>query len=207
MVSRCKFSLSVSPQACIYVAAVLLLIPLPWVVAWFVAAAVHELGHCLMVLICGKGIERIEIGGQGAQIFTEPLTDIQTALCAFAGSAGGLSLLFFASSFPRIAVCALLQSAFNLLPVFPLDGGRALCAICRLLFSCKVADKISSYVGNIVIWLFCFIGFVSTVFWKLGILPLAFSLFFLMHMKKIKKLANKSVTGYNSATKIEEVRL
>lgn len=184
MVRRCNLMLAVSPQACVTAAAALLLIPLPWVVAWFAAAAIHELSHCLMVLLCGRRIERIVVGGQGAEIITDYLTDVQTALCALAGSAGGLSLLMLAPRFPRLAVCALVQSVFNLLPVFPLDGGRALRAVCSLLFSCKAGETICSFVENTVQIMILLLGFVGTFLWKLGILPLMFSIFLLIYMKK-----------------------
>ena len=53
------------------------------------------------------------------------LSDGKELICALAGPAGGLILLIFARWIPRIAICAAVQALYNLLPVYPLDGGRA----------------------------------------------------------------------------------
>lgn len=117
--------ISVTPSAWVAIAVMLLVIPLPWSVAWLTAAVTHELFHCLAVYCCAEKILQIEIGIHGANIETGFLPDGKRILCILAGPVGGLLLILFAELFPQLAICGFLQSAFNLLPIYPLDGGRA----------------------------------------------------------------------------------
>ena len=52
-------------------------------------------------------------------------------LCALAGPFGSLLLALLLRHVPELAICGLIQGVYNLLPLYPLDGGRAL----RCLFS------------------------------------------------------------------------
>ena len=115
-----------TPQAWILAAVMLLLVPLPWVSGWFFAALLHEASHCLAIYLCGEHIHRIQIGCRGAKITTGTLSDGKAIFCALAGPASGFLLLFLAKQFPRLAVCGFFLSLFNMLPIYPLDGGRAL---------------------------------------------------------------------------------
>lgn len=177
----------VAPETGILAALLLLVVPLRWVCAWFAAALWHELFHCFALRLCGRSIHGVCIGINGAEIRTDNLSDLDTLLCALAGPAGGLLLLLLSGVFPCLAVCALLQSVFNLLPVYPLDGGRALRGFTGLLFSERWANGICTAAERIVLaGAVCF-GLVSSFFWKLGILPVVLTVFFMVHLKKIKR--------------------
>ena len=52
------------------------------------------------------------------------MSPIREAICALAGPLGSFSLLLISEYFPEAAVCGLIQGAYNLIPVYPLDGGR-----------------------------------------------------------------------------------
>ena len=55
----------------------------------------------------------------------------QEFLSAMAGPAAGFLLVLLFPWFPRIAFSALVQSLFNLLPIYPFDGGRVIRSIMR----------------------------------------------------------------------------
>ena len=102
----------------------LLLLPMKWMVAAMMAAAFHELGHCLAVLLCGgkmKGARSLVSGIRLEAVLPSVGTEL---ICILAGPVFGSVPLLFYRQFPLVAVFALAQSMYNILPVYPLDGGR-----------------------------------------------------------------------------------
>jgi len=110
----------------IYMVLLLLLIPLKWLLAWVTAAGFHELCHWLAVKLCGGEIYSITIGLGGAKMECSPMTDRKTLFAILSGPLGGLLPILFARWIPRTALCSWLLTMYNLLPLLPLDGGRAL---------------------------------------------------------------------------------
>ena len=121
----------VQPSALILMAALLLLLPLDWLIAALLAAAVHELGHLAVIHAYGSRTEFLSIGFFGAQIHTGPLDNRAEFFCAAAGPAASLFLLSLCRFFPKLALCGAVQGMFNLIPVHPMDGGRMLCCFLR----------------------------------------------------------------------------
>ena len=116
-------------------ALMLLLFPLRFLVGVLLAARIHELGHLLALKIAGGRVLSIRLRSFGARIEAAPMSPGRTALCALAGPAAGALTIFAYKTFPELALAWLVQTVFNLLPVYPLDGGRALRNIC-----CKIRD-------------------------------------------------------------------
>lgn len=110
----------------------LLVLPLRLVLSAWIAACIHELGHLTVLWLWDIRVHRLEINGFGAKIETSPMSAEEELCCALAGPAAGMILWLFHGCFPVIGVCALAQSAFNLIPVYPLDGGRALRAMRKI---------------------------------------------------------------------------
>lgn len=135
--------------ACLLWAFMVLVLPLRWLFAVAMAVLVHELCHWLALKALRVEILGVVVRGGGIRMETEPMTSGKELICALAGPAGGLVLLLFIRWIPRIAVIALVQSAFNLLPMYPLDGGRALRCVSQMLFQQKTADKICRGTRNI----------------------------------------------------------
>ena len=116
-------------------ALMLLLFPLRFLVGVLLAALIHELGHLLALKIAGGRVLSIRLRSFGARIEAAPMSPGRSALCALAGPAAGALTIFAYKTFPELALAGLVQTVFNLLPVYPLDGGRALRNIC-----CKIRD-------------------------------------------------------------------
>ena len=116
-------------------ALMLLLFPLRFLVGVLLAALIHELGHLLALKIAGGRVLSIRLRSFGARIEAAPMSTGRSALCALAGPAAGALTIFAYKTFPELALAGLVQTVFNLLPVYPLDGGRALRNIC-----CKIRD-------------------------------------------------------------------
>ena len=135
--SACKWE--VSARAMLSLAFLLLTMDVRWVMAAIFAGVVHEMGHCIALWLCDEPLLHIRIDIPGAVIRTGPMDDGQELLCALTGPVFGLLLLFFYRWIPRTAVIALGQSLFNLIPIYPLDGGRGLLALRNIC--CKEREK------------------------------------------------------------------
>lgn len=131
----------------IFVVIGLYLLPIQWLLGWFAAVAVHELSHYLALKACNVSVHSCEIGPFGAVIETESMKCWQEFLSTLAGPLGGCVLIFAAKFFPQAAVCAMLHSAYNLLPLYPLDGGRLLRCSVEAVFTPKIACTVCKTVG------------------------------------------------------------
>ena len=127
-----RIKITVSSGAYLATAAGILMLPLNWLVAWLSAVILHELGHLLALRCCGICVEKIEIGTFGVKITAGPLAPAQEILCAAVGPICSFVLLLFWKSAPILALIGFVQGLFNLIPVYPLDGGRILYAFLRL---------------------------------------------------------------------------
>lgn len=139
--------ITVDAAAYIALSGYLLLMPFHWVVGVLGAAAVHELGHCVAIWMTGGEIYQIRVGAFGARIETAPMGDREALICALAGPLAGSLLCLFWRWIPTAALCALVQTFFNLMPVYPFDGGRALRAA-RGMWKDKAVAKSSSSLYN-----------------------------------------------------------
>lgn len=132
------------------------------------AALIHELGHYGVLRCLGKKVRLFRIGITGALLEAGELTPGQELLCALAGPLSGLLPLFAAQWFPKVALCALVQSVFNLLPVYPLDGGRCMSCVMRLL---GISEKWSLLFGRLVLVGLGVLSVYATVVLRLGMVP------------------------------------
>lgn len=161
--------------ALLLLALCILVLPLQWILALLLAALWHELCHYIAIRLCHGNICGFWVGIGGARLEVHGMTQGQELLCAMAGPVGGLLLLPLARWIPRIAICAAVQSAYNLLPVFPLDGGRALrCVLERFLPPGKT-DIICSAVTVLVLCVMAAFGVLGCIMLRLGVVPLVAS--------------------------------
>ena len=128
-------------RICILWAVLVLTVPLPWLLSAILAAIFHELCHLTALVLTGIPIFGVHIGLRGMSIQTGPMEPGLELLSAAAGPAGSLLLLLFLRQIPRIALCGTIQGIYNLLPVYPLDGGRILRSIFTLLTSTHRKEK------------------------------------------------------------------
>ena len=104
----------------------LLVLPMDWLLAALMAAAGHELGHFLCLKIWRIPVYALSVSAGGCRMETGVLTLRQEFFCALAGPAASLWLALCRRWMPLTAFCALVQGMFNLLPIYPMDGGRIL---------------------------------------------------------------------------------
>ena len=169
---RNKLSLQISPAVCILWALMLLILPFGWLVSCLAAAAFHELCHIAAVKACGGRITELEIGATGARLQADSMTGWKTLLCTLAGPVGGLLPVLTARWFPRLALCTLVHSAYNLLPILPLDGGKALCCMLEFILPGKKGENVCRFIGQACSGLILLSGMLAALAWNLGLMPL-----------------------------------
>lgn len=142
---------------------------------FFASVVLHELGHSVIALRNGIPVRSITlfIFGGVAQIGREPGSpgvEFRVAIAgpivsfALAGLFGALGW-FGASLVPLAALATYLAyingslALFNLIPGFPLDGGRVFRAIVwRVTHSFRRATEIAGGAGHLFAWMFIFWG-------------------------------------------------
>ncbi len=135
------------------------------------SAAAHELGHVAACWLLGGRLISFRVSMAGAELRAEFFSFWSEVVSVLAGPAVNLALMAaFWSVKPQVALVNLCLAAYNLLPVYPLDGGRVL-----YLFLFRwwpgVADRVMKIVTvattvGIGIW-----GILATCVWHYGLWP------------------------------------
>lgn len=100
-------------------------------IAILIAVLVHELSHVVAIYAVGKKITGFSLELSGLKIEYSGLGCCKADLiAAISGPVGGLVYAYFAIKLCEVlalsAKFSMIYSCFNLLPVYPLDGGRAM---------------------------------------------------------------------------------
>ena len=143
---KAKGHITVSPGGALGFAALLLFVELRHLPALLSAALIHELGHITLLKLCGVKLIELKLEFFGLCLITTPPTSrAWEALCALSGPFAGLlwAAVIHRHS-PLAAAFSLLLSVYNLLPALPLDGGRALLALCGRRWLLRLTGAISA---------------------------------------------------------------
>ena len=116
------------PGAVLLLGILLFVLTFREITALLAAAAVHEAGHLIALLITEVPLQGVHFTLTGPVILYQQTDSRAKMICsALSGPFAGLLLsgMIF-RLWPKCAELSFLLSAMNLLPVLPLDGGRAL---------------------------------------------------------------------------------
>ncbi len=149
------------------------LISVTFILALFVCVLLHEFGHAFAAKIYGihtRDITLLPIGGV-ARLERMPKKPLQELVVAFAGPlvnvviagillgaliAGGNTISLslapqsVGSFFSNLMFVNLFLVVFNMIPAFPLDGGRVFRAILAIFFGYGQATQIAAVTGQVI---------------------------------------------------------
>ena len=156
----------------------------------FLTVLLHELGHALTAKkynIKTKDITLLPIGGL-ARLERLPEKPSEELMVAFAGPLVNITLAFITNLFITIPdtseemvaqlangvnadnfflnfyLVNVVLAFFNLIPAFPMDGGRILRALLSFKLERHIATKIAARIGQLLAIGFMFLGFFSNPF-------------------------------------------
>ncbi len=161
-----------------------------FILALFACVVLHEYGHALTARRFGivtKNITLLPIGGV-ANMEKMPDKPIQELWVALAGPAVNLVialglLIYFNTigGFPKVEeftgtingsnflfnifVVYIILALFNLIPAFPMDGGRVLRALLAMRYDRGQATNIAAKIGQFLAIVFVFLGFFYNFWW------------------------------------------
>lgn len=144
-------------------------------------AIIHELGHLLAGLTFGMKPEKMEIKPYGIRISFKlmpkdynikikkgNLLELKKMFVAIAGPLTNLLIMIICSNmqidiFTKLTIIYsnLLLIIFNILPIYPLDGGRILKGILHIIFGKQKAEKYINTISFTTIMLLTILGSIT----------------------------------------------
>lgn len=137
------------------------------------AMALHELAHAAAMLACGGRIRRLTLRFADLYLEAAGLGYRQEFFAALAGPLANLACgAAFRVRWPAFAAYSLILGLYNLLPVWPLDGGRMIRCVLLARLPITQAEHISEIVSFAACAVLLLIGVFLTFFRKSGLWPL-----------------------------------
>lgn len=115
------------------------------------SAAFHEFCHILALKACGNGVSSLKLTFFGAELTPlRPLSYGQEIFVAGAGPMGSVAFALFCAHSRRFLLAGMSFSLgfCNLLPIYPLDGGRVMGGLCALFLPEGWGERAARGVGR-----------------------------------------------------------
>lgn len=179
--------LAVLLTACLYYRGGVMLLPIV-----LLPVLAHELGHVIALWLSGLHITGVTLDARGPCIRYEgTCSPAGHILAALAGPLGGavyaLAGLTKFEWLRQSAGLSLLLTAFNLLPLLPLDGGRVFLQLSTLALGGERGEKLCRAVGTVLLSLLL-MGAVVLAVWKKSTAPLAAAIWLLLFQEEEETL-------------------
>ena len=175
----------------------------------------HELGHMLAGIILGFKPDTIEIMPFGLSISFKSkqenynkkignatLLTLKKTIIAISGPFTNLDFILIFSIFPNsilgmerelIIYANIIIGIFNLIPIYPLDGGRIVKNIVNIIYGRKEAYEYANLISNITISILTAISSILILYLKNIAILLIISYLWILVIKENKKYKNKKL--------------
>ena len=151
---RCESRLRISPGFCLLVAWFTMVNGWRLTAVVLAAAAVHELGHWAVLKVLGTQVLGLRIGVLGAVLTVDSrgLSYGNELAVTLAGPTANLlsAAALAAAGWEMAAGAHIVLGSFNLLPIRPLDGGRALYLGASWLLGPAAGEAVARWTGVMV---------------------------------------------------------
>lgn len=177
--------LSISPAFVALLCGMIYLDGSGFTVPFLLSCALHEAGHLMVMRLFDLHPARIHIGLTGTVISTVFLSHMTECLAALAGPLmNAVLVLCFRRLWPQLALVSTLLFCYNMLPVYPLDGGRVLRLGLVSLFGWDSGYRLSVVLSWLTGMLMAAGAIYATLVLRLGLLPCLFVVLFLLRLPK-----------------------
>ena len=148
-----------------------------------IAAALHEGGHILALTGQGIPIRSICFMSSGTVIHVGDLSYRQELIVSLAGPMVN-GLLFFATirRIPTFALINLALFCYNMLPLYPLDGGRLLRAFLQITLPSGIALRLEKGIGAVCLALLTGLAVYLTCGLHAGLWPVLLCAFLILRV-------------------------